>query len=417
MDLTTLDVPELIEWLKLLSIPIIAGLVGISTNWLAIKLTFYPLEFRGFKPFFGWQGIIPSKARKMAEISVDSTLSRLGSVSEIIEQMNPTIIAEHILSTLEPRLEELVDEIMRKRHRTLWQNLPKPIKQIAYNRVKEELPRIVDNLVADIAPKIESLFDLKTMVIDHLEQDKSLLNKIFLECGREEFSFIIRSGLWFGFLFGLPQLVLWYFFPVPAILPVCGFLVGWATNWLALNMIFRPLKPVRCLNFNIQGLFLKRQAAVSDAFCTIITEEILTVELIVQAMLSGKEAARTRAIIQRHFEELVDEASGIIKPFTQAALGPKGFAELKQETGQKAIDLSTQTLKDPLFNHQRALVVKEIMAERMKQLPSEEFQDLLRPCFQEDEIKLIIIGGILGALAGAGQLAFIFGQSLVSLWN
>ena len=67
------------------------------------------------------------------------------------------------------------------------------------------------------------------------------------------------------------------------------------------------------------------------------------------------------------------------------------------------------------FNRQRAQVVKEIMTERMKQLPSEEFQDLLRPCFQEDEIKLIIIGGILGALAGIGQIAFIFGQSLFNL--
>ena len=406
---------SIIEILKYLSIPVIAGLVGIITNWLAIKLTFFPIEFCGLRPIFGWQGIIPSKARKMAEISVDSTLSRLGSVSEIIEQMNPAIIGEHILSTLEPRLEELVDEIMRKRHRTLWQNLPKPVKQIAYMRVKEELPKVVDNLVADIAPKIESLFDLKAMVIDHLEKDKTLLNKIFLECGEKEFSFIVRSGLWFGFLFGLPQLLLWYFFPYPIILPVCGFLVGWATNWLALNMIFRPVKPSKFLGFNIHGLFLKRQAEVSESFCTIVTEEILTVELIVQAMLTGKEAPRTRAIIQRHFEELVDEAVGVIKPLTQAAMGPKSFADLKQDTGQKAIDLSTQTLKDPLFNQQRAQVVKEIMSERMKQLPSEEFQDLLRPCFQEDEIKLIIIGGILGALAGLGQIAFIFGQSLLNL--
>jgi uncharacterized membrane protein YheB (UPF0754 family) len=253
------------------------------------------------------------------------------------------------------------------------------------------------------------------MVIDHLEKDKTLLNKIFLECGEKEFSFIVRSGLWFGFLFGLPQLLLWYFFPYPIILPVCGFLVGWATNWLALNMIFRPVKPSKFLGFNIHGLFLKRQAEVSESFCTIVTEEILTVELIVQAMLTGKEAPRTRAIIQRHFEELVDEAVGVIKPLTQAAMGPKSFADLKQDTGQKAIDLSTQTLKDPLFNQQRAQVVKEIMSERMKQLPSEEFQDLLRPCFQEDEIKLIIIGGILGALAGLGQIAFIFGQSLLNL--
>mgnify|MGYP003627090871 FL=1 len=406
---------SMIELLKLLSIPVIAGLVGIITNWLAIKLTFYPITFWGIKPFLGWQGIIPSKARKMAEISVDSTLSRLGSVSEVIEQMNPVIIGEHILSTLEPRLDELVDEIMRKQHRTLWQNLPKPLKQIAYTRVKEELPKVVDNLVADIAPKIESLFDLKAMVIDHLEKDKTLLNRIFLECGEKEFAFIVKSGLWFGFLFGLPQLLLWYFFPSPLILPICGFLVGWATNWLALNMIFRPVAPFKFLGLKVHGLFLKRQDEVSESFCSIITEEILTVELIVQAMLTGKEAPRTRAIIQRHFEELVDEAVGLIKPLTQAAMGPKSFADLKQDTGQKAIDLSAQTLKDPLFNRQRALVVKEIMSERMKQLPSEEFQDLLRPCFQEDEIKLIIIGGLLGALAGVGQLAFIFGQSLLSV--
>lgn len=408
-----MEAESLIEILKLSSIPVIAGIVGIVTNWLAIKLTFYPIKFWGIRPILGWQGIIPSKARKMAEISVDSTLSRLGSISEIIEQMNPSIIAEHILSTLEPRLEELIDDIMRKRHRTLWQNLPKPVKEIAYLRVREELPHVLDNLVADITPKIETLFDLKAMVIDHLERDKTLLNKIFLECGEQEFKFIVKSGLWFGFLFGLPQLLVWYFFPVPALLPVCGFLVGWATNWLALNMIFRPVKPTRIFGFTIHGLFLKRQAEVSDSFCTIVTEEILTVELIVQAMLTGTEAPRTRAIIQRHFEELVDEAVGIIKPLTQAAMGPKGFADLKQDTGQKAIDISTQTLKDPLFNQQRAKVVKEIMSERMKQLPSEEFQDLLRPCFQEDEIKLIIIGGILGALAGMGQLALIFGQTLL----
>lgn len=52
------------------------------------------------------------------------------------------------------------------------------------------------------------------------------------------------------------------------------------------------------------------------------------------------------------------------------------------------------------------------MAERMRALPSEDFQNLLRPCFQEDEIKLILIGGVLGALAGLGQLVWIFGVSI-----
>ena len=52
------------EWLRLASIPLIAGLVGWITNWIAIQLTFYPTRFVGVKPIFGWQGIIPSKAKK-----------------------------------------------------------------------------------------------------------------------------------------------------------------------------------------------------------------------------------------------------------------------------------------------------------------------------------------------------------------
>jgi len=348
----------------------------------------------------------------MAEICVDSTLSRIGTVSEVIEQMDPHSIGDYILETLSPRIDELVDEIMLKRHPTLWQNLPKQVKALAYQRVKQELPQTIDALVDELSPKIESLFDLKLMIVARLEQDKHLLNRLFLECGQREFQFIIKSGLWFGFLFGLLQLGLWLVFPNIWILPVCGFLVGWATNWVALNMIFRPVDPIQFGRFRLHGLFLKRQAEVSDTFCHIITEEILTVAQITDAMLSGPYADRTRGIIKRHFENLVDDAAGVIKPLTQVALGPEKFAQLKTDTGLKAIHLSRETLKDPLFNHQRASVVREIMSERMKALPSKEFQDLLRPCFQEDELKLILIGGVLGAGAGALQLVYIFGRTL-----
>ena len=53
------------------------------------------------------------------------------------------------------------------------------------------------------------------------------------------------------------------------------------------------------------------------------------------------------------------------------------------------------------------------MVERMIALSSEEFQDLLRPCFQEDEIKLILVGAFLGFGAGIGQLVFVFGESFL----
>jgi len=36
-------------------------------------------------------------------------------------------------------------------------------------------------------------------------------------------------------------------------------------------------------------------------------------------------------------------------------------------------------------------------------LPPAEFCDILHPVFEEDEIKLIVVGGVLGALGGAAQ--------------
>lgn len=403
MDLT-LD----IELWKYALIPIIAALIGWSTNWLALKLTFYPLAFKGIPPIFGWQGIIPSKAEKMAKISVDSTISKIGTIQEVFDRIDPEILAEHIVSSTLPRVEDYVDEIMLEEHPTLWENLPNKVKQLVYKRIRNSTPEIVAKLVADINDNIEELLDIKDMVTRQLVNDKALLNRIFLECGREEFRFIINSGFLFGFVFGLLQMLLWYWFPNQWTLPACGFAIGWATNWIALNVIFRPLEPVRIGPITLQGLFLKRQAQVARAFCQIVTEEILTVGRIVHAMLNGPHAARTRILVRKHVKPIVDETAGISKPLTQLALGPKAFAELKHKVGEKAIAISAETFANPVFNQERAEAVAAIMREKMKSMPPAEFQNLLRPCFQEDEIKLIAIGGVLGALAGVAQLVYLF---------
>ena len=63
-----------------LLIPCVAALVGWFTNWLAVQMIFYPIQFRGIpiyqRPevplgFLGWQGIIPCKTRPMTEVMVN----------------------------------------------------------------------------------------------------------------------------------------------------------------------------------------------------------------------------------------------------------------------------------------------------------------------------------------------------------
>lgn len=395
-----------------LSIPVVAALIGWITNWLAIKMTFYPLEFMGIPPIWGWQGIIPSKARKMAAKSVDATISKIGTVQEIFQQIDPRVLAAYIVDTYDPRVEEYVDELMLKEYPTFWENLPVSARNMVYDRVRKATPQLVDNLVTDVSANIEDLLDIKAMVVEQLSRDKRLLNRIFLECGDQEFRFIINSGLYFGFLFGLFQMAFWVFYKGWWVLPAFGLAVGWATNWIALNVIFRPLEPVKVGPFRIQGLFLRRQPEVAESFCRIVTHEILTVGNIIRAILEGPNGDRARNMVKKHIKPLVDETAGLSKPLTQMAFGPKGFATLKHQVGEKAIEISATAFNDPVFEKDRAQAVEAIMRERMAALSSAEFQDLLRPCFQEDEIKLILVGAVLGLLAGLAQLVFVFGATL-----
>ncbi|MEO1370675.1 MAG: hypothetical protein AAFX50_26125, partial [Acidobacteriota bacterium] len=192
-----------VEVLKYASIPVVAGVVGWGTNWAAIELTFKPLEFKGIRPFLGWQGIIPAKAERMAAIFVDSTMIKLGTLPELFEEMEPDLIAEQIVRVAGPRLPRYTDEIMFEMDDALWRSTPELVKQRIYQRVQDRLPALVDALMKEANADIEGLIDFKQMIVSRLSNDRALLNRLFLESGREEFRFIIRSGLYFGFLFGL----------------------------------------------------------------------------------------------------------------------------------------------------------------------------------------------------------------------
>ena len=398
-----------VEFWKYLSIPLVAGLVGWFTNWVAIKLLFYPLEPFGKPPYFGWQGIIPSKAAKMGAITVDTTLSKLGKLSDVFMAMSPRTIAEHLVKKIEPNLKSYINWIMMEENPNAWKLLPDIAQETIVRNVRKKLPETVDKIMAEVAENIEDMVDLKAVVIRQLLKDKRIVNRIFLECGAKEFRFIIVSGFYFGALFGLGQMAIWYYYPYWWILPLFGILVGYATNWIALRIIFQPLNPHKIGPFVVQGLFLKRQKEVADIWCEIVTKEIITVKNIIDDMLNGTKASKTHQIVRKHILNLIDEAMGLTEPLVRIALGSDSFESIKENASKKAIVVSEKALDDESFNTERARHVKELIRQRMLQLSPAEFQNLLRPAFQEEEMKLIIMGAVLGFLAGMAQLYFIFG--------
>ena len=121
-------------WQDLVSRPDFWGFITIAPVaafvtwvhvWMALKMVFYPLTFWGVKlgPLpIGWQGIVPRKAGKISGIIVDQTLSKLGSLQEFFQAMDPAEMAEMIGEQVGDELEHLIDEVMLERNAILWEN-------------------------------------------------------------------------------------------------------------------------------------------------------------------------------------------------------------------------------------------------------------------------------------------------------
>lgn len=399
-------------WLYL-SMPLVCAAVGYGTNWVCIKMMCYPINFMGIKPpYLGWQGVVPRRAPNIAGIQVDLMTSRLISVEEIFGRLDPNRIAQELEPVMLDMIQSITDDIMAVQAPKAWEALPQPIKERVYARARKEAPEIVARMMEDIKANINDVFDLKAMVMDAFIRDRSMLVKLFQEIGYKEFAFVQNSGFWFGLLFGLVQMVLWIFYQEPWILPLAGVFVGWATNWLALNMIFSPKQPVKVGPFTFQGLFIKRQHEVAVDFGTMIAGEILNPQNIVEGILKGPSSDKLFDLIQKNVKRTMDEYAGYTKPFITLTLGTRRYIEIKELAVERIMSHVPDAMKHIHAYTEEAMDINTILRTKMSGLTPEEFESMLRPAFEEDEWQLIALGAVLGFFVGWAQLVITFGGSL-----
>ena len=395
-----------------LLIPFIAAAAGWGTNWLAIKMTFYPLEYVGKFPF-GWRGVVPSRIRKFATGMVDTTIGRIGGLPAMVDAINMDEVKAYFLDSATPMIAEAVHSLMREQRRVMWENLPAPSKKLVFQIVEMEMREGFDSVAQYIHYHFERLLDLRELVVRNSEENPDLLNRMVFACAAKELSFLVLSGAFFGFGFGVVQALVWFFVPQWWVLPFFGFLVGTLTNWIAIQLIFTPVEPKKFGPFVFQGLFLKRQKEISEEFSRVFTEDVLTAQEVVHTLVHGERSDRTLSMLRAHISDIMEHKL-IVQLVTQAAVGPEGYADLKDAALEKAIQYTEELAEDRSFNKTQARAVQEMLNERISAQPPAEFQDLVRPIFHEDEWILVAIGGALGALVGWGQLVLLFGEELIA---
>jgi len=369
---------------KYLAIPVVAGLVGLGTNWVGVKMLFYPIDEAWgpelWRPkdspygLFCWQGVVPTKAEKMAHRLTDIVTKKLLSLTEAFGRLDPKTFA----ALLQPSIEEAIRRDAPNGQ--VWAAIMRPF-----------LPFFLSRVVSELQRDVESVLDIEQVVTSAFLRDKRVLVELFLKVGHSELEFLVNSGLIFGFLLGLWQMFLWGIVPRNWTLPVAGSLVGYITNWIAIKLIFDPVEPVKVGPFMLQGLFEKRQKEVSIEFAEFLANRVLTSPRLVDELANGNRKADFEALLRRTVPFIVPDAvvSAACGGLRQLALAPESH---------------------PVHTYMaEKMGIEATLCGRLQLLSFSEFENLLHPIFEEDEIILIIVGGVLGFATGLLQYHFNFG--------
>jgi uncharacterized membrane protein YheB (UPF0754 family) len=393
------------DWL-VLTIPVVSAFIGWFTNLVAIKMMFYPTEFVGIRPFLGWQGIVPANARRLAKMSTRLILTKLLSLEELFAPFKGEAFAKNLAPVVEEITQQVIDEVATKRAPMMWQNAGEFMQNQIRDKIREEVRGVAIKIVDDFSKDITEILDLEKVVVEAIEEDKRLMSLMFLQVGSAEFKFIEVSGAYFGFLFGIPQMLVWVYYPADWSLPFAGFVVGYATNWLALKMIFMPREPKKFGPFTIHGLFHKRQKEVSAEFSKLTAGKVLNADNITKTVTQGPSAEKIRAIVENRVNELIDKylahpmAAMLVPEADRPALREELLGRIQDELPKPGGLLHTFAGK--------AVDIGDEIQTRMEKLPPDEFEGVLRPAFQQDEWKLILAGAVLGVIAGALQVLYVF---------
>lgn len=416
---------------ELISVPLFMGAIGYITNWSAVWMLFYPLEFKGMKipglwflvrlaprkvqqipgvmhGGVGWQGIIPSRAAKMGSIAVDKGIAKLGSPAEFYRQLEPEKIAEHMVISVQHELRGIVERIMEREHPRLWHDLPPQVREAVHARVRNQLPDIVHDVTEQIGEHIDQLLDVKLMVIRHLEANPELANRIFRDVGRKELRFMVNFGFFFAFLLGFPVVLITAAVPYWFVLPVMGTFVGWATNLVGIWMIFEPIEPRRIFGVKIQGLFLRRQNEAADIYSKVISENVLTLANIGDELLHGPSSDRTRLMLENALRPAVDRATGPARSAVRLLMGGQSYDTIRDSVALEAVQYTMTPLADPEFNRVQGERIRILVRDRLREMSPADFVEMLRTAMKEDEWLLFLHGAVLGFGAGLLHLA-IFG--------
>jgi uncharacterized membrane protein YheB (UPF0754 family) len=394
-------------WQILIFLPTVGAIIGYVCKWCAIKMLFAPAQFRGIGPI-GWQGVVPKRAGKFANgvadtveetgVKVDAMLAKI-SDADVLSELDK-LVGKEGAATIKAAANALRPGALDA--------LPAPVLAQLQMQIAQATRRVAAVVVADVRTQLPSLIDVRAAVVEKLSgPNANRLTRLFQTVGARELKVVIYYGAVLGFIIGLLEVGFYAALERWWLLPIVGAIDGLVNNWLAIQMIFRPLVKKRYLGvFPFQGLFPARQDEISRDYAAMLSNEVLTIRTFLARVPVEQQQAllhRVGAIIERELEPTVKMMEPMLGAMLGMPIDDTAKAKMRSAVVTHVMSIAPAHLPALEGFINSKLAVAQTLETTLAAMPKDRFERVLRGIFEEDEWILVALGGVLGGAIGLLQ--------------
>lgn len=188
------------------------------------------------------------------------------------------------------------------------------------------------------------------------------------------------------------------------LIPVISAFIGWLTNWIAIEMLFRPKHPVNLGFFKWQGIFPKNQAEIAVKIGNMVATELLTPADVKAIALSGDQMTKVRKLIDEKLENYLNTTFQANHPILATFFSDKRKNALKQEMLDEAEKITPQLIHQFMGNVESKLDISAIIRDRVATLEVDKLEQLLMSILAKEFRFVEILGGVIGFFIGLLQV-------------
>lgn len=184
-----------------------------------------------------------------------------------------------------------------------------------------------------------------------------------------------------------------------------GALIGWFTNYLAIEMLFRPLNPVTIplINYQIIGLIPKRRAELAKKIGEVVEEELVSVEEILDKLMENHQKEEFIRQIKLKISRIVSEKMpGILAAFKPIVL--RYIDDIVDSELDRFVD---DINKDFFKRIGKNINVSNMVEEKINQFDIKKLEELIIKVANKELKGIIILGGVLGLIIGFLQAVIV----------